>query len=62
MKTLSPRQDEIIRLVSNGETDKEIASRLGIKPETVSLHVSLFIKKLEAKNRVHAVAKYWRRF
>ena len=56
------RQDQIIRMVSNGETDKEIAFTLGIKPETVSLHVSMFIKKMGARNRVNAVAKYWRGF
>lgn len=52
---LSPRQKQIIRRISHGDTDKEIASRLGISEGTINFHVRRILIKLRVKSRAHAV-------
>jgi predicted ATPase/DNA-binding CsgD family transcriptional regulator/DNA-binding SARP family transcriptional activator len=49
---LSSREHEVAQLASKGLTDKEIAERLGMKPRTVSDHVSNALKKLGLRKRV----------
>ena len=53
---LSPREVEVIRLVSDGRSNKQIASELGITERTVKYHVSSVMSKLGADNRAQAVA------
>lgn len=53
---LTPRQTEIITLIANGYTDKEIASQLFISVRTVNLHAAKVLDRLSAKSRAHAVA------
>jgi DNA-binding CsgD family transcriptional regulator len=53
---LSPREHEILGLLSEGLTGKAIAGRLFLSPETVRTHIRNATKKLGAKTRVHAVA------
>lgn len=60
MKKLTDRQREIVRLISYGSTDKEIASEISVSCETVSYHVGRIMKKLKAKSRAHAVAIFIR--
>lgn len=57
-RELSPRQREIVRLVSKGRTNKEIASELTIKPSTVAHHMALILSRLCAKSRAEAVFKF----
>jgi RNA polymerase sigma factor (sigma-70 family) len=52
---LSPRESEVIHLVAEGLTDKEIGERLSISPKTVSEHVERARSKLGAANRASAV-------
>lgn len=54
---LPPRQHEVLRLLGQGLTNKEIALRLGIAPATVKIHVSRLIEQLGASNRTDAVSK-----
>jgi DNA-binding NarL/FixJ family response regulator len=54
---LPPRQREVLRLLGEGLTNKEIALRLGIAPATVKVHVSRLIEQLGAANRTDAVSK-----
>ena len=56
---LSPRQKQIIRRIRDGDTDKEIASRLRIREGTVGFHVTRILWKLRAKSRAHAVAIFF---
>ncbi len=55
MKQLTPREKEVLTLVSNGETSKGIAKLLGITPRTVDAHRSNILRKLNANNLQHAV-------
>ena len=56
---LSPREREILGLLSEGLTGKAIAGRLFLSPETVRTHIRNATTKLGAKTRVHAVALCW---
>lgn len=58
MKKLSNRELEILDLISDGLSDKEIAYELNISKRTVQTHVSRLVIKLEARNRANAVANY----
>lgn len=53
---LSPRELEVLRCLSEGLTDKQIAERLFISPNTVMRHVSSILGKLDVESRTAAVA------
>lgn len=54
---LAPRQREVLWLLAQGLTNKEIGQSLGISPATVKIHVSRLIAWLGAANRTDAVAR-----
>jgi DNA-binding NarL/FixJ family response regulator len=54
--TLSAREREIMQLLAEGLTGEEVADRLFLSTETVKTHVRNAMTKLEARNRVHAIA------
>ena len=54
---LTPREKEALRLLAQGLSAKEMARALGVSPETVKDYLEKIYAKLEAKNRVEAVAK-----
>jgi LuxR family transcriptional regulator, maltose regulon positive regulatory protein len=51
---LSPRERHILGLLSDGQSNKEIARGLGIAPETVKTHVSRIFGKLGVRTRAQA--------
>jgi DNA-binding CsgD family transcriptional regulator/tetratricopeptide (TPR) repeat protein len=51
---LSPRELEVLRLMAEGHTNREIGSALFISEKTVSVHVSRVLAKLGAANRAQA--------
>src|SRR5690349_15646631 len=53
---LTPREHEVLRMMSEGLDNYEIADRLGIGYGTVRSHVRGVIEKLSARSRLHAVA------
>ena len=53
---LSPREREIMHLRAQGLTAEAIANELSVSVETVRTHVRNVIRKLQARNRVHAIA------
>jgi DNA-binding NarL/FixJ family response regulator len=53
---LSPREREIMHLMAEGMTAEAIGDKLGVSVETVRTHVRNVIRKLQARNRVHAIA------
>jgi DNA-binding NarL/FixJ family response regulator len=55
---LSPRELEILELLSEGITNKQIALRLGISAETVRTHLGRIYEKLHVQGRTEAVTKY----
>lgn len=54
---LPPRQREVLDLLAEGLTNKEIARRLSISPATVKIHVARLTAWLGAANRTDAVAR-----
>lgn len=53
---LSPREREVLALVTRGQANKEIAAALGITERTVKFHMTAILNKLGAENRAQAVA------
>ena len=53
---LTPREAEVLTLVSRGYTNREIAQTLVISVKTASVHVSHILRKLDAPNRREAAA------
>ncbi len=53
---LSERELEVLRLIANGCSNKEIAKDLCIGVSTVKKHINHIYDKLDAKNRTQAVA------
>ncbi|MFQ5989644.1 MAG: response regulator [Candidatus Methylomirabilales bacterium] len=53
---LSPREREVLELLTSGATNKEIASSLGIAENTVKNHLKNILEKLHLENRVQAAA------
>jgi DNA-binding NarL/FixJ family response regulator len=57
---LSVREREVLRLLANGHTDREIAMTLTISPRTAETHVASILRKLEVRNRSQAAMLYRR--
>lgn len=57
VSTLTKREQEILRLLVQGLSNKEIAEQLVITTGTVKLHVSRIYDKLHCSNRIQAVQK-----
>jgi DNA-binding NarL/FixJ family response regulator len=53
---LSPREEEVLHLVSQGATNKEIADSLFISENTVKTHLRNIMDKLHLANRSQAAA------
>lgn len=58
MRQLTKRELQVIRYIAEGDTSKQIALKLDITEQTVRHHAHNLIKKLNARNRAHAVAIY----
>jgi len=54
---LTEREMQILRLMADGLTDRQIATQFGIGRRTVSNHVSAILLKLRAMRRTEAVVK-----
>lgn len=54
---LSPRETEVLRLIAQGLTNKEIAAQLVITPSTAKRHTINIYNKLDVNNRTEATAR-----
>ena len=54
---MSPRQREVLRLVAEGRSNKQIALDLGVSPATVKTHVACVLATIGARNRTDAAIK-----
>lgn len=53
---LSPREREVLGLISKGLTNQQISEVLGISPKTTAIYVGSLLQKLDAQSRTEAVA------
>ena len=53
---LTAREREVLVLLADGATDREIAATLVISPRTASIHVGNILAKLDVPNRGAAAA------
>ena len=60
LQRLSPREKEILELLSRGAAYKEIGNRLSLSIHTVRMHIRGIYGKLQVHSRGEAVAKYLR--
>lgn len=58
---LTPREMEVLGMLSEGQSNKGIAHRLGISEHTVKFHVTSIMGKLQAGSRTEAVTQGIRR-
>jgi two-component system nitrate/nitrite response regulator NarL len=58
IRSLSSREIEVIDLLADGMSNKEIALRLDVQEKTIKHHVSHILSKLGASNRTEAAMRY----
>lgn len=58
---LTVREEEVLLLIADGRSNKEIAAKLQISVCTVQNHVQSIIQHMEGHNRTEAASKYWQR-
>ena len=58
---LTPREAEVLALVAEGASNREVGQRLFISTKTASVHVSNILAKLGAHSRTEAVSLARRR-
>jgi len=53
---ITEREREVLQLLADGRSNKEIAARLGLSPNTVKTHVARLFEKLRVARRTEAIA------
>lgn len=56
---LTPRERDVLRLVSGGQSNKEAGRSLGISPRTIEVHRARVIEKLGARNTADLLRIVW---
>ena len=51
-KMLTDRERDVLQLLMNGRSNREIAAAMGIEPATVKAHLGRMLRKTKASNRV----------
>lgn len=54
--TLTPRQCEVLKLVAQGMSYKEIGAKLGLSPRTIKYHMAEIVEQLHLENRAQVLA------
>lgn len=58
MDRLTTRERDVLRLLNDGLSDRDIATALTISRRTAESHVSSILRKLEVRNRTDAARHY----
>jgi DNA-binding NarL/FixJ family response regulator len=61
LDALSKREIEVLRLVSDGNSNQRVADQLGLREDTIKAHMKAILQKLDARDRTHAVMIAMRR-
>jgi len=54
---ITQREEQVLGLLASGKSNKEIAAKLGVSPNTVKTQVASLYQKLEVQRRTQAVQK-----
>ncbi|MDM9625333.1 response regulator transcription factor [Rhizobium sp. S152] len=54
LASLTPREEQILALVAEGNSNKEVARRLGLQEKTIKHNMTRILQKLKARNRTEA--------
>jgi two-component system nitrate/nitrite response regulator NarL len=54
LSTLTRREEEILRLVADGNSNKEVARQIDLQEKTIKHHMTRILHKLKVRNRVEA--------
>jgi len=57
LPSLTPREEQVLGLLGQGHSNKEIAKLIGVSPETVKDHVERVYQKLDVRDRLGAVRR-----
>ncbi|HEX2143270.1 MAG TPA: response regulator transcription factor [Glycomyces sp.] len=52
--TLTPRESQVLGLIANGQTNRQIARALGVSEKTVKTHVTNLLRRIDAADRTQA--------
>jgi DNA-binding NarL/FixJ family response regulator len=52
---ITERERQVLQLLANGRSNKEIAAQLGLSPNTVKTHVASLFEKLQVTRRTEAI-------
>lgn len=55
LKTLTNRQSQVLDLIAQGKSNKQIAYDMGVSESTVKLHINALLRSLHVNNRTQAV-------
>jgi len=56
IKTLTPRENEVMEHMLTGKTTRMIAQEIGISPKTVELHRSKVLKKMQVQTSTELIS------
>ena len=62
LRTLTQRENDVLELVANGFTNKEIASTLFMSEGTIRNIISIILEKLMLRDRTQLAIYYWQRY
>lgn len=54
---ISDREFEVLTLLADGQSNKQIANRLAVSPNTIKTHVANLFAKLDVARRTEAIAR-----
>ena len=54
---MTHREREVLRLLMDGQTNRQIAETMGIEPVTVKAHLGRMLRKARVKNRIELTVK-----